>query len=319
MGLRNVKSPHGGMVREIDPEEAAIVRRMAREAINGLSLRAIAKGLTRDGIPTPRGNGAAWDPGAVRRVLTNPALIGATRHGHDVVRDEDGLPRLDPACQVLDVETFERLQEAVKTRGAAVPQRPATGIRLLLDGLVFCATCGRRLVRQSSGGGRFVNYSCSGASGGRCAAPATAAAPALEALVVEHFLTVAARVPMTRVRSHEDPEAISRLRLARAEIERTVAAMSSATPEGVADLAARLATLKRTEADARDAVANRPVSVIEDLGYTYGERFEAADTDERRDLLGVFLARVAVGRAKAGAGRTNLAARVEIEDVEPGS
>ena len=60
---------------EIDPEQAAIVRRIYREFINGASCHAIAKGLTADGIPTPGGK-TNWQKKTVENILTNEKYKG---------------------------------------------------------------------------------------------------------------------------------------------------------------------------------------------------------------------------------------------------
>lgn len=57
---------------EIVPAEAEIVRRMFRECIAGLSLKAICRGLNADGLTTRRG--ARWGVSTVRRLLMNPFL-----------------------------------------------------------------------------------------------------------------------------------------------------------------------------------------------------------------------------------------------------
>ena len=60
---------------EIDPEEAKIVKRIYREYANGKSMHAIAKGLTADGIKTPRGKDL-WRKSTVESILKNEKYKG---------------------------------------------------------------------------------------------------------------------------------------------------------------------------------------------------------------------------------------------------
>ena len=67
------KGPDG--TPEIVPEEAEIIRRIYREYIQGRSLHAIAKGLTDDGIKTPRGKDV-WPRTTVESILKNEKYKG---------------------------------------------------------------------------------------------------------------------------------------------------------------------------------------------------------------------------------------------------
>lgn len=60
---------------KIVPEEAAVVRRIYREYMKGLSMHAIAKGLTDDHIKTPRGKDK-WPKSTILSILTNEKYKG---------------------------------------------------------------------------------------------------------------------------------------------------------------------------------------------------------------------------------------------------
>jgi len=61
---------------EIVPEEAEIVREIYRLFMLGKTYTAIAKHLTAEGIPTPRGNGK-WAVMTIRNILTNEKMKGS--------------------------------------------------------------------------------------------------------------------------------------------------------------------------------------------------------------------------------------------------
>jgi site-specific DNA recombinase len=52
LGYRYMSEPHGGRY-EVDEEEANLVRRIYAMCLEGMSLRAIARRLTAEGLPTP--------------------------------------------------------------------------------------------------------------------------------------------------------------------------------------------------------------------------------------------------------------------------
>ena len=57
------------------PEEAAVVKRIFREYLEGASCQQIAKGLEHDGVLTARGN-KRWHDSAIRRILENEKYMG---------------------------------------------------------------------------------------------------------------------------------------------------------------------------------------------------------------------------------------------------
>ena len=85
-GYRVVKALNGGTVttgeREIEPDEAAVVERIFREFVAGVSPKQIAKNLNREGVPGPfggpwspstiYGNRQAWNRDPQQRALRRP-------------------------------------------------------------------------------------------------------------------------------------------------------------------------------------------------------------------------------------------------------
>ena len=66
------ENKNGEMV--IIPEQAVVVKRIFEEALAGKGTRAIARGLTQDGIPTNKGN--TWSPGTINGILKNEKYTG---------------------------------------------------------------------------------------------------------------------------------------------------------------------------------------------------------------------------------------------------
>ncbi|MCD8500706.1 MAG: recombinase family protein [Bacillaceae bacterium] len=70
----------------IDEEQAEVVRRIFREFLEGKGCPTIAKGLTRDGLKTGKGN-KTWTSDAVLKILKQEKYQGAlgldTKNSHD--------------------------------------------------------------------------------------------------------------------------------------------------------------------------------------------------------------------------------------------
>ena len=188
-----------------DPQAAEIVRELARRALDGEPLYALAMDLNRRGILTSAGRGVAagtskraaapagWSATTLRRLLINPAMIGRTVHRGVLVRGEDGIPvqQHDP---ILDADDWRRLVAKLEPsqddeRMKPTMQRVAT--RLLSAGLALCATCGSKLYvssRKLPNNGTRPFYACSAKRNGLDCVGAAIDAAGLEQYVTEQFL-----------------------------------------------------------------------------------------------------------------------------------
>ena len=155
-------------LREIDPDKAAIVRRIFSLYANGTSAKAIAKLLTAEGIPTPRG-GTTWrhntlvGMNARSTILSNRTYIGeivygATRTvrnpttGRQVNRpctEEEPETNIVPALRIIDDETWSIVQDRILA--TSQPRKPPPGLPTLPKGakpltpILRCAHCGGRI------------------------------------------------------------------------------------------------------------------------------------------------------------------------------
>lgn len=123
----------------LEPAEAALVRKAATEVIAGASLRSIVREWNAAGVPTTVGN--VWKLPTLRQYLRSPRLVGHRVHQGKVLLDDKGDPVLGQWEQMLDQETYDRLQLVLarpETR-ARVPRRNAR--HYLLTGTVRCGIC----------------------------------------------------------------------------------------------------------------------------------------------------------------------------------
>jgi hypothetical protein len=98
------------------PEECEVVRRIFRLYLEISTYNGVARRLTEDGVPAPRGN--KWWGETVKGILTNPVYAGCNVYG----RHEKGDTRVKPREEwtvvpgmreaVVPKTTFRQVQEA---------------------------------------------------------------------------------------------------------------------------------------------------------------------------------------------------------------
>ena len=147
-------------LREVDEQQAELVRRIFREFASGLSSRAIAAGLNRDGVPSPFGGewAASTINGNLKRrsgFLYNEAYIGLLVFNRvQMVKDPETGRRISrpnppekwqvvevPHLRIVDDELWDAAQTRKKLYGGTRlhhRRRP----KHMFSGLVRCACCG---------------------------------------------------------------------------------------------------------------------------------------------------------------------------------
>jgi DNA invertase Pin-like site-specific DNA recombinase len=166
-----VLNSRGNRVRriEIDPEQAAVVRRANLDFDAGLSPHQIAIALSAEGVPTPEG-GKLWSPNSIigtKRsmcgLLRNPLYVGRMIHGKvQTTLDErtgqikkrrgevaDQIEYDMPWLRILPQEVWDRTQARLEQR----PPSKLIGHRrptYLLSGLVRCGVCGGSFVQVTT-------------------------------------------------------------------------------------------------------------------------------------------------------------------------
>ena len=113
-------------------EKVDIIQRMVNEYLNGSGMKAIAKGLNADHIHC-FGNGKSWWDNGVRRILTNPAIVGIY----------EGREGYFPA-----VVTEDQWNDLSSLRSAV--RKPKSGKTVVhpLAGLARCCLCGGLMTRK---------------------------------------------------------------------------------------------------------------------------------------------------------------------------
>ena len=146
--------------REIDPDEATIVRRIFAEYADGLAPRRIAARLNAEEIPSPRGghwNASTINGSRQRRngILNNELYLGRITYNRQrFVKDPETGKRISrlnpehewvtaevPELRIIDDGLWERVQSIKARYGSHQGNKRQTKKRLL-TGLVKCGCCG---------------------------------------------------------------------------------------------------------------------------------------------------------------------------------
>jgi DNA invertase Pin-like site-specific DNA recombinase len=160
-GYQRQHNPDGTVTFEIDPDQAAIIKRVFDMDAKGTSYCRIAFTLTGEKQESPTGAGK-WPAPTVRRMLANPHYAGLTYNAtRELVPS-----KIYPA--IIDAVTWKRAQRQHVVQRINLYSRQNAH---LASGLLRCAICGElyHYSLASTHGGRFryKNY-CHDYHGERC-------------------------------------------------------------------------------------------------------------------------------------------------------
>lgn len=172
---------------ELNADHAANVARMIRERAAGRGWKAIATGLSKDGIPTPGGNGH-WSASTVAGIVGSKAALGIWEGPHGAREEHAWSPMIDRA-------TWEAAQlvKGKRTDGRKHQDR-------LIAGKARCASC-RRVLRRTTNQAGQVSYGCVNRG---CPARASISAQLLDRYMSELVDERLSRLRMTAERATDD-------------------------------------------------------------------------------------------------------------------
>lgn len=144
---------------EIVEDEATHIRWAVDRLSQGAAWNAVVRDLNDRGAITSTGK--QWDRHTLRRVLSNPRLVGQLVHGGAVVSKGAWQP-------ILSQREWALLQERI----AGGPPARGPAVRHLLSGTLRCGSCGQGLLHNAGGpdkrrgGTRRSVYGCAPSPGG---------------------------------------------------------------------------------------------------------------------------------------------------------
>lgn len=188
----------------IDPEGAALVRRIYDAVLSSKTLRSIAMALTAEGIPTSTGRGKRWEVSSLHSVLKNPVYTGRATAYRTKQERHKGKTRTivtppsewiplpgDVAPPIVSEDEFLAVQERLAQNRAAAPRNNADPEATLLRcGVARCGYCGYPLsiTRRS---GKAHMYRCHPVGRDRHGCPSFGVmAPILDGAVWERVKSV---------------------------------------------------------------------------------------------------------------------------------
>jgi Recombinase len=113
-------------------EKVEIIQRMVNEYLSGKGMKAIAKSLNADNVPC-FGNGKSWWDNGVRRILTNPAIVGIY----------EGREGYFPA-----VVTEDQWNDLSSLRSAVRKPKSGKTVANPLSGIARCCLCNGLMTRK---------------------------------------------------------------------------------------------------------------------------------------------------------------------------
>lgn len=149
------KIPHQPGEMRHRKDQAAIVKRIVKMRLSGVSRHRIAEVLAREGVPPP---GKGWNGETIRRILANPLYVGILvffrteqtpiQVDHETIKipvksrpPEKWTVSERPDWRLIKPDDWRQLQEMEAS--SAVERGPAS--RFLLSRLVHCGDCGRKM------------------------------------------------------------------------------------------------------------------------------------------------------------------------------
>lgn len=159
--LPGAKAPYGFKLSkdrtklEINDEEAAIVRRIFRDYVDGGSLRGIAISLRKDGILTPTGK-TVWYPSTLKFILENEAYIGRVISHGDIVLEDVAPPIVDESSFAIAGRRLKINKQRSKRNG-----KYPDDVAILRAGIAVCGLCETSMhVIKVVGDNSAYVYSC---------------------------------------------------------------------------------------------------------------------------------------------------------------
>ncbi|WP_307874212.1 recombinase family protein [Frankia sp. AgB1.8] len=160
------------------PEEAAVIRGIAADVLEGVPLGAVARRLNATGVATvtkahretcvhnAKGRRVrvdcpcpyrAWEATTLKELMVNPRLIGMRGYQTQKTRRSTGTIAVMGPAQwpaILDVDTWEQVR-AILTDAKRRTNTDQTKVRRLLAGFVYCASCGHKMTGNGVNGVRL--------------------------------------------------------------------------------------------------------------------------------------------------------------------
>jgi DNA invertase Pin-like site-specific DNA recombinase len=263
----------------IDPELERYVIEIFARAVRGESLRAIARWLESEGVPTERGN-SAWSEVAARQIIVNPTYTGTAERRCA----ECGQTHKTTVPAIIDPATQERAKASMASRVRGKVQgggRPSGDPAMLAPVCVHCSDLDSenpRIVRMYRSGTNGELYYCKTRTqdGVHAGCKRTARVAEVDA-TADEWLSMLDRPEMVRTVTYPAAELENKLALAKRAQDAAYAA------DDIDAMMAARETVKAIDTELK----NTPREAIEQkpTGRTLGQAWQATPAGDRKDWL----------------------------------
>lgn len=279
--------------REIEPDEATVVREIADRMLAGEGVGSIVNDLNKRGVPSA--TGGRWNRRSLVVLMHQARLFGKREHHGEIVADGDW-----PA--ILDEATGMRLRALIDSRTTTTTNRR----RMLLSGLLVCGKCGTPM--KAGGPKTARRYICPPKSDGGCSGVTVLAEPS-DVEISDQVLAALDSPALAKVlrarrrRMPDEAELLAEL----GELDARADELAEMWAAGELSRSAMVAA-QRKLSDRRDAANERlrsmadtsPVEALLALPGGLAEAWEGLSTSRRRAVIDALVERVVVRPANGG-------------------
>jgi len=138
---------------ELDPNNAPIVRKVFDLCLNGEGAKDIAR-IINDNYPSKR----IWSRNSILNLLHNErytgSLIWNKHNSKEIVRVKNCHPK------IVLYEEFNKVQALIHNRRPNITHPRVVSSKNILNGLIYCSSCGKLFTSYSAKSGKFHYYIC---------------------------------------------------------------------------------------------------------------------------------------------------------------
>lgn len=301
--MNGVVYPEGAKVGDVIPTEAALIREMAKRAIDGASQMSIAMWLNDAGVLTA--GGGRWQSAGVKSLLESARVVGWVEYDGVYVKRGNWEPIITREIQDAVKVAFHQ-----RTRGKPGP-------RAMLTGIVVCSVCGRSMNRGVGGNGT-ATYRCSPRPDRGTGCGNVMVAHAVEGFVRDYVFEFAPKLhaaTLKRVKIEKLTDDVAKIQRAMDELD-VMLDVGDIDDDRWAERHRRLhARLKAArEAEGKSREVQRERQLAGNLG-TVTKRWGDLSDDGKRGIIAILVKSVTISPAKRRGGPVDWD-RIEIEPTE---
>lgn len=281
-GYKSVAREGGGRELVKDPEQQKTLQWIFEQALKNRPLAHIAADLNSGGVDSIRAEfkgkkTQGWHPTTIATILNNKAYLGWTMYKGKPVLDDNGEPvkRCEPS---ISIEDFNRIQELWSKRTLRT-QKPAKISPL--QGVIVCWDCGKNMSYRRQQPETSNSYYCRYHD-----YPISVNGPVAEQRLEEQFRGLIADLPILEKRVSVISSTEDDLEAAKLNYKALIGELAVAPDAETRELISHQAGIVRRRMEELQAATSTADGVEWiDTGVTFGERWDALDTEGRRLLM----------------------------------